>query len=243
VENLPKPGYVSLNVKKEDARRIGEYAKKNNLTIVSFFRILAQNLPDVDIQTLVKFLKNIPKVKLNFTIENEVLRHHLAYLYYYIGAMHSLLSSLFPSPFIDLKIFRVLKFWEDQEVPYTALQGVGVLDSSFSWDQTFQLLRELENAEEALKRILDKNWSDWMEIKPPLLPHSIQLPQSLLKPDMIVKPEVRETLRNEVKPYIEAIAKICHEAESMLYSISADHPQILELCSPPLKKFKKLFKV
>jgi len=239
---MPKPGYVSLNVKEEDARRIGEFAKKNDLTIVSFFRILAENLPDVDIQTLVKFLKNIPKVKLNFTMEDEVLRHHLAYLYYYFEAMHSLLSSLFPSPFVDLKIFRVLKFWEDQEVPYTALQVAGVLDS-FSWNETFQLLRELENAEEALKRILDKNWSDWMEIKPPLLPHSIQLPQSLLKPDMIVKLEVRETLRNEVKPYIEAIAQICREAESMLYSISADYPQILELCSPPLKKFKKLFKV
>ena len=239
---MPKPGYVSLNVKEEDARRIGEFAKKNDLTIVSFFRILAENLPDVDIQTLVKFLKNIPKVKLNFTMEDEVLRHHLAYLYYYFEAMHSLLSSLFPSPFVDLKIFRVLKFWEDQEVPYTALQVAGVLDS-FSWNETFQLLRELENAEEALKRILDKNWSDWMEIKPPLLPHSIQLPQSLLKSDMIVKLEVRETLRNEVKPYIEAIAQICREAESMLYSISADYPQILELCSPPLKKFKKLFKV
>ena len=239
---MPKPGYVSLNVKEEDARRIGEFAKKSNLTIVSFFRILAQNLPDVDIQTLVKSLKNIPRVKLNFTIGEEVLKHHLAYLYYYFEAMHSLLSSLFPSPFVDLKIFRVLKFWEDQEVPYMALQVAGVLDS-FSWSETFQLLRELENAKEALKRILDKNWSDWMEIKPPLLPHNIQLPQSLLKSDMIVKPEVRETLKNEVKPYLETITQICHEAEGILYSISADYPQILELCSPSLKRFKKLFKV
>jgi len=239
---MPKPGYVSLNVKEEDARRIGEFARKNNLTIVGFFRILAQNLPDVDIQTLVKFLNNIPRVKLKFILEEEVLKHHLAYLYYYLEAMHSLLSSLFPSPFVDLKIFRVLKFWEDQEVPYTALQVAGVLDS-FSWNETFQLLRELENADEALKRILDKNWSDWMEVKPPLLPRNIRLPQSLLKSDMIVKPEVREILRNEVKPYLETIAQICHEAESILYSISADYPQILELCNSPLKKFKKLFKV
>jgi hypothetical protein len=237
---MPKPGYVSLNVKEEDAERLEEFAKKNNLTIVAFAHILAENLPNVDGQTLAYLLKNASKLKLQFSIDEEVLKHCLASLYYYFQAMHSLVSSLFPPAFIDLKIFRVLKVWEDEVLPYTALHIAGLLDVSVD---TFQLLRELENVEKALEKILDKNWHDWKEINPPLLLKEIPLPKSLLKPNMIAKPEAIETLKNEVKPYLQTIAQICQKAEDTLYSISADYPGILELCNPPLQNFKKLFKV
>ena len=238
--NVPKPGYVSLNVRQEDAKRLEEFAKKNNLTMVSFAHILAQNLPDMDIHTLTFLLRNIQKVKFHFTLQEEVLKRQLTFLYYQFDAMHSLLSSLFPQPFIDLKLLRIMKIWKDEVLPYIALCDAGVIDSTID---VFKLLGELENVKEALKRILDKNWSDWEKIRPPPLLKELTVPKPLLKIDIVIRPEALETLRNETRPYIEHIADMCYEAENLLQSISTEYPDILKLCEAPLKNFKKLFKI
>ncbi len=237
---MPKPGYVALNVRQEDARRLQAFANKNNLTVVRFVNMLATNLPEVDIQTLIHYLQNISKVKLHFTLHEEALKHHLASLYYYFQAMYDILSSLFPQPYIDLKILRIMKLWEDWVLPYTALCDAGIIDTSID---TFKLLRELDNAKEALKRTLSKYWSDWEKVKPPPLLTQFPVPRELLRPDIIVKPEARETLKNETKPYLEEIASICYETENILCKISAEFPDILELCETPLKNFKRLFKL
>ena len=238
---MPKPGYVSLNVRVEDAKRLEEIAKKNNLTIVSLAHLLAESLPDVDIQTLTLLLKNIQKVKLYFTISEEVLKHQIASLYHHFDAMYSLLCSLFPPPFIDLRILRVMRIWRDEVLPYTALCDAGIIDSSID---VFKLLSDLENVREALKRILDKNWPEWEKIKPsPSLLKELPVPREMLKIDIIVRREALETLRNETKPYLEQIADICYEAENILQNISTEYPDILKMCEAPLKNFKKLFKI
>ena len=118
---MPKPGYVALNVRQEDARRLQAFANKNNLTVVRFVNMLATNLPEVDIQTLIHYLQNISKVKLHFTLHEEALKHHLASLYYYFQAMYDILSSLFPQPYIDLKILRIMKLWEDWVLPLSLI--------------------------------------------------------------------------------------------------------------------------
>ncbi|MEM3704275.1 MAG: hypothetical protein QXX79_07670 [Candidatus Bathyarchaeia archaeon] len=237
---MPKAGYVSLNVKEEDARRLEMYAQKNKLTMVAFAHLLAENLSDIDAQTLAKILRNAPTIKLKLTIKEEILKTHMTNLYHYIDAMHSIIVSLFPSPYVDLKIFRVLKPWEETILPYTALRTAGVVDPSVD---ALELEQKLASTLHSLRRILDKSWSDWGETKPPPLIKEIPLPKPLLKPDLIIKKEALETLKNEIKPFIEEIANICNKAEETLYTISADHPEILELCAQPIKIFKKFFKL
>ena len=90
-----------------------------------------------------------------------ILKHQIASLYHHFDAMHSLLCSLFPPSFIDLRILRVMKIWRDEVLPYTALCDAGIIDPSID---VFKLLSDLENVREALKRILDKNWSEWEKI-------------------------------------------------------------------------------
>ncbi len=124
-------------------------------------------------------------------------------------------------------------------LPYTALCITGFIDPSVD---VFQLLIELGNVKEALKRILAENWPDWGKIRAPLLPKEIPVPKALLSPQMIVKPQAQQTLRNEIKPYIERIDSMCNEAEETLHKVSVDYPKILELCELSIKTFKRLFR-
>ncbi|MEM3941951.1 MAG: hypothetical protein QW829_03650 [Candidatus Bathyarchaeia archaeon] len=77
-------------------------------------------------------------------------------------------------------------------MPYTALRIAGVVDPSVD---VLELEQKLASTLHSLKRILDKDWSDWEETKPPPLIKEIPLPKPLLKPELIIKKEVLETLK------------------------------------------------
>lgn len=235
---MPKAGYVSLNVKERDAQRLQEYAQKNSLTIVSFAHLLAENLPDIDAKDLATLLKNASIIRFKFTIREEALKRYVAELYHYADAMHSIAVSLFPP--VDLETLRVVKVWECAVLPYTALMAADVIDKSVD---ALELIRELENAKQSLKRILDKNWFDWEEVKPPPLLREIPIPKELLRPELVTRKDALEALSCEIKPFINTVADMCKEAEEVLHTISEDYPKILKLCVRPVKAFKKFFKL
>lgn len=79
---MPKPGYYSLTIKEEHAKRFVAVANKNGLGVVEFFEKLADNLPEVELDYVLRALKNAPLFKLAGLAVSEAVKHNLSFIYY-----------------------------------------------------------------------------------------------------------------------------------------------------------------
>ncbi|MEM2189327.1 MAG: hypothetical protein QXG35_08385 [Nitrososphaerota archaeon] len=217
---------------KKDAKEILEkYAAKNKVSISALVGAIARSIPDVPLETLTKVMRT-PTIWVRTEMEAEEAKICTAKLYAIITSLKHILLSLFPEPpYFHIGSTGILKPWALDK--YTALRAANVISSGVD---VFSLLADLENAANALSRILTRIWVNWeKEFHPPLLPREFYLPNELLKHEAAVLEGWREAVQRETSRMREKIAEIICEAEELAEKIQAGF--ILEL----LRKYRNLF--
>lgn len=232
---MPRLGYYSLTIKEGAARRFIELAAKSNVNIVDLFDALAEKLPDLDLKELLSLLEKSKLIEIHEDLTAGVVKLRLSTLYYRLENLYESLCSLFPSPYF-------IKNWEDYVHPYYALCATEIINKD---SDVLQLIRDLENVMGEIKRILNKNFPDWeQEIKPPAFsPGPAPIPKELLKPEVFMRNEARERLRNELQHWVASMEAVILSCEEAINDLSRYYPQVDALCESVIKQIKILFKI
>jgi len=236
---MPRSNYTNLSLKRDVAKKLEEFARKNNVSSASFVQMIVEKLTDnVSLSDVLHLLENAPSIRFGKLLESEILKVNCAKLYYFVNAMDSIVISLLkPSPVIDLGVVTIIKAWDKRDDVFGVFLRARLIDASATYSDVFNLHREFETIKNSLTKLLDECWPKWRkEVAEPLLMKEIDLPDELLSSH--VRPEV---LRRELQLYVREIQRIWKEANFLLYQVANYYPYLLDLVRKALNEFAKLF--
>ncbi|MEM3550320.1 MAG: hypothetical protein QXV01_04435 [Candidatus Bathyarchaeia archaeon] len=239
---MPRLEYTNLSIKKDLAKKLELYAGKQNMSSASLVSLIVERLDlNVPLDNILLMLDNIQSIRLDTLLKSEVLKVKCAQLYFYVNAMSSIVASLLkPSSIINIwPVLIVQKFWEKKNDNFTVLSHANLIDKTFSTTEIVGLIRNMETLKNSLTKILDSLWPRWRdEVSEPLLLKEIVLPDEYYELGRIIN---HDTLKEELKPYFNDVAKIWKEANELIYFVGNRYPELLELTDKCMKEFSKLF--
>jgi hypothetical protein len=182
------------------------------------------------------------QISFNTSLEREALKLRYASLYYHLKALTSIAISLLQPPAtVDLGVMTDVRGLEKKD-QLSAFQAASLIDPSISLAGVATLIRKLERGAKALEMLLDEKWRGWRsDFKEPLLPNEIRISN-----DLLPGRAPPETLREELRPCVEAVFGLWMETKNLLQSISnapeiSSTPNIVETLMDGLEEFSGLF--
>jgi transposase len=124
----------------------------------------------------------------------------------------------------------------------SVFQAASLIDPSISLADVVALIRKLERGTKALEMLLDERWRGWRsDFREPLLLNEIRI-----SGDLLPGRAPPETLREELRPCVEAVSGLWMETKNLLQSISnapeiSSPSDIVETLMDGLEEFSGLF--